>query len=313
MEERMSQVVAVVVTWRRERELERLLASLEKSSFPLHGCVVVDHAGTVPEKFARRSFPVRIVHDTSNPGPGAGWANGTRLAAEFFVKTDVWYLDDDVVIPPDTLQVLIREKRGALAICPLLEDGEGKLWGFPEPFSKPDRKTIREAKTPADALRLLGPGPHPLCWATGACILVDRGALESRGLHRGDFWMLGEDLEFSMRLANPGPAVFTCLAAVPHLPPKPPDAETARKSDYRKFCSLLQNLSYLSFHSPHSRHMWRYLPGNYRRFFRSHGTRPSTVRDAATCFVQGAVCGHPAGHKSGEALRGRIALRELRR
>ena len=41
---------------------------------------------------------------------------------------------------------------------------------------------------------------------------------------------------------------------------------------------------------------------------RGHGRR-----DAATCFVQGAVCGHPAGHKSGEALRERIARRELDR
>ena len=125
--------------------------------------------------------------------------------------------------------------------------------------------------------------------------------------------MLGEDLEFSMRLAAAGQGVFTCLAAVPHLPPKPLDETGARKSDYRKVCSLLQNLSYLSFHSPHGRHMWRYLPGNYRRFFRSHGTRPSTIRDAATCFVQGAVRGHPAGHESGIALRERIARRELRR
>ena len=306
----MTKVVAVVVTWRRERELERLLESLEISSHPLHGCVVMDHGGTVPEHFARRSFPVRIVQDLSNPGPGAGWANGARIAREAFGQTDTWYLDDDVVIPPETLGILIREKREAAAICPLLEDEGGKLWGFPEPVSKPDRKKIRAAATPADALRLLGPGPHPFCWATGACLLVDSGAA---GLHRSDFWMLGEDLEFSMRLAAGGRAVFTCLASVPHLSPKPPDRASARRSDYRKFCSLLQNLSYLAFHSPHSRHLWRYLPGNFRRFFRSHGIRGSTLGDAAACLWQGALRRHPAGHQSGAALRGRIARRELER
>jgi len=309
----MSKVVAVIVTWRRERELERLLASLERSSFPLDGCVVMDHAGTVPESFARRSFPVRIVQDTTNPGPGAGWANGARIAGEVFGKPDVWYLDDDVVAPPGTLEILLREKKTAVAICPLLEDDEGRLWGFPEPVSKPDRKKIREAKTPADALRLLGPGPHPFCWATGACLLVDSSAIETVGAHRKDFWMLGEDLEFSMRLSATGRAVFTCLAAVPHLPPAPSNESDGRTSDYRKFCSLLQNLSCLSFHSPHSRHLWGYLPGNYRRFFRSHGIGPATLRDAATCFFQGVIRGHPAGYKSGEALRARIARRELGR
>lgn len=310
----MSSVVAVVVTWRRERELERLLESLAGSSFPLHGCIVMDHAGTVRGEIAGRfPYPVRIVSDLSNPGPGAGWANGARAAREAFGETDLLYLDDDVVLPPDALGILLREKQGATAICPLLEDGDGNLWGFPEPVSKLDRKAIRNARTPADACRLLGPGPHPFCWATGACLLVDASAVGAAGLHRSDFWMLGEDLEYSMRLAGKGRGVFTCLVAVPHLPPKPADPESARKSDYRKFCSLLQNLSYLSFHSPHSRHMWRYLPGNYRRFFRTHGIKPSTIQDAASCLVQGAVLKHPAGDPSGIALRERIALRELGR
>ena len=313
MEARMSKVVAVIVTWRRERELERLLASLEKSSIPLHGCVVMDHAGTLPEEFAGRSFPVRIVQDVSNPGPGAGWANGSRIAREFFGTSDFWYLDDDVVIPPDTLEILLREKGGATAICPLLEDSAGKLWGFPEPVAKWQRRQIRLAGTPAEALRLLGPGPHPFCWATGACLLVAQEAVGRVGFHRQDFWMLGEDLEFSMRLAAGGGAVFTCLAVVPHLPPESSDVAAAKKSDYRKFCSLLQNLSYLSFHSPHSRHMWRYLPGNFRRFFRTHGVQATTARDAATCFIEGAVRSYPAGHKSGVALRERIALREYGR
>lgn len=313
MEESISRVVAVVVTWHREPEVERLLESLERSTVPLHGCVVIDHAGTLASEQKKRPYPVHVVKDLTNPGPGAGWANGTRLAWEVFGETDVWYLDDDVVIPSETLSLLLRERQGADAICPLLEDAGGRLWGFPEPVSETDQKKIREAKTPADALRLLGRGPHGFCWATGACILVRCDALKRVGLHRGDFWMLGEDLEFSMRLAAQGRAVFTCLISVPHLPPEPPDAAAAKKADYRKFCSLLQNLSYLAFHSPHSRHLWRYLPGNFRRFFRSHGIQLSTARDALTCLWFGALRGQPAGRKSGIALRERIAARELRR
>jgi hypothetical protein len=313
METRMSRVVAVVVTWQRERELDRLLASLESSSFPLAGCVVMDHAGTVPENAAARAFPVRIFPDLSNPGPGAGWANGTRRAREIFGETDILYLDDDVVLPPETLEILLREKSGARAICPLLEDAAGRLWGFPEPADANQRRLMREAKTPADARRLLGPGPHRLCWATGACLLVDSDGQAKAGLHRADFWMLGEDLEYSMRLASGGAAVFTCLTSVPHLPPLPTDLEAARRADYQKFCSLLQNLSYLSLHSRHSAHMWRYLPGNYRRFFRTHGCGVSALADAWECLWQGAVRGRPAGHRAGAKLRERIASRELRR
>jgi len=304
----MKKIVAVVVTFRREREIARLLASLEASSSPLAGCVVMDHAGTMPEE-TRLSFPVRVFQDLSNPGPGAGWANGARRAREIFGETDLLYLDDDVVLPPATLEILLREKSGARAICPLLEDADGKLWGFPEPLDARQRKLIREAVTPTDALRLLGPGPHKFCWATGACLLVDSDELATSGLHRADFWMLGEDLEYSMRLASGGAAVFTCLASVPHLPPTAVDPEEARRSDYRKFCSLLQNLSFLSFHSRHSAHLWRYLPGNFRRFFQTHGHGISALADAWECFWQGAVRGRPGGHRAAKNLRDRIASR----
>lgn len=290
----MSRVVAVVVTWHRERELIRLLASLASSTAPLAGCVVMDHAGTVGE-LANLPFPVRVFHDPANPGPGAGWANGARRAREVFGAADILYLDDDVVLPPQTLEILRREMSGASAICPLLEDAGGRLWGFPEPFIARQRKLIRRAETPADALRLLGPGPHRFCWATGACLLADAGAADSVGLHRSDFWMLGEDLEYSMRLASGGRAVFTCLASVPHLPPAPADPESAKRADDRKFRSLLRNLSYLAFHSPHSAHMWRYLPGNFRRFFRTHGISARTISGAWSCFRLGALCGQPAG------------------
>ncbi len=307
----MREIVAVVVTWRRERELDRLLGSLEASRYPIRGCVVMDHAGTVGEQ--KRTFPVRVVPDLKNPGPGAGWANGVRRAHDQFGATDILFLDDDVVMPPEALAEMVGAWGGAAAVCPLLEDAGGKLWGFPEPADVEQRRQIRQAVTPADALSLLGPGPHRFLWATGACLLVDREAIAGAGLHRADFWMLGEDLEYSMRLAQHGGGVFTCRASVPHLPPPATDVVAARASDYRKFCALLQNLSYLSFHSRNGAHMGSYLPGNFRRFFWTHGWTVATVADAFGCFWQGALCGHPAGHESGVRLRERIARRQIRR
>ncbi|MEI6338917.1 MAG: glycosyltransferase, partial [Verrucomicrobiota bacterium] len=279
-------VVAVVVTHRRPAEFQRLLESLAASTFPLLGCVVSDHAptGEVKALAARSVLETIVLEDGSNPGPGAGWANAAVKALDHFQGkvSAIWYLDDDVVIPPDGLKILLEEMErvDAEAIAPLLEDEAGRLWAFPEPAPVPLRKTIRSAGTPADALGLLGENPVPFCWCTGACFLVKKTAVDAVGLHRTDFWMLGEDLEYSMRIAARGQAVFTCRVSVPHLPPPAPDAAAARRTDYLKFCSLLQNLSYLSFHAPHSRHMKSYLPGNYRRFFCAHGLHLRTVRAA---------------------------------
>ena len=295
-------VVAVVVTYRREKELVRLLDGLAQSTVPLLGCIVVDHSpdNSLHDIAASQPLHIHLLENPDNPGPGAGWAAGAKEALSRFGSSmdAVWYLDDDVVIAPQILEVLLgaMKQASACAVAPLLEDASGNLWGFPEPLALKQRSTIRQARTPGDALRLLGPDPLPFCWATGACLLVKKESLQSVGFHRPDFWMLGEDLEYSMRLAAGGRAVFTCLAVVPHLPPPPVDRESARLSDLRKFRALLQNLSYLAFHCPHSAHMWRYLPGNFLRFFRTHGIRASTLAGAVACFWHGAVRSRPAGH-----------------
>ncbi len=311
LDPRVSGVVAIVVTHRRPQELRRLLDGLETSAVPLLGCVIVDHeaAGAVKALEGKYRLQVIVREDASNPGPGAGWANGTEEALRVFGREvdSLWYLDDDVVLGPDVLGILLdeMERSHACAIAPLLSDSAGSLWAFPEPVPKPLRRLIREVRTPQEALEKIGPRPVEACWATGACFLVKRLAVEVVGPHRRDFWMLGEDLEFSMRLSAVGRLVFTCQAVVPHLPPVAADAGQARRSDYRKFVSLLQNLAFLSFHAPHSRHMRTYLAGNFRRFFRTHGLGWGTCRDAVLCFWNGALGGHPAGHVSGRRLRER--------
>lgn len=295
LEAGMSGVVAVVVTHRRPAELRRLLDSLAASEVPLLGTVIVDHA---PDGSVRAMAAGSLVlEDPTNPGPGAGWANGARAARTTWgdALRAVWYLDDDVVIPAGALGILLEEIGPADAIAPLLEDGDGRLWAFPEPVDVRLRRVIRACATPADALARLGDRALACCWATGACFLVRREMVDRVGFHRPDFRILGEDLEYSMRIAGVGREVFTCRVSVPHLPPPPPDAASARAADRRKFSALLQNLSYLSFHHPASGHMAGYLAGNFRRFFRTHGWGVGTAGEALRCFWRGAVRGLPAG------------------
>lgn len=216
--------LAVIVTYRRPIELARLLDGLAKSTLPLRAVVVVDHAADAETERLVHAADLSTVYlaDASNPGPGVGWANGWRFGREKFGDAieRVWFLDDDVVIGSEVHGILVDEmaKAEAGAIAPLLEDNQGRLWGFPEPVDKEARRLIRRAGTPADALTLLGVNPLRFAWCTGACFLVSRQAVESAGEHRADFWMLGEDLEFSMRVATITKAVFTCRAVVPHLP-----------------------------------------------------------------------------------------------
>lgn len=309
-------VAAVIVTYRRPDPLARLLESLSGSTHRPSLTVVVDNHGDDPATRAvldRVPFDLRYVPNPGNPGPGAGWKTGMQAALELVPPPGhLLLLDDDVVLPPDAIAALLAAARipdPAGAVAPLLCDAEGRLWGFPEPTDPALQKAIRAARTPLDCLDRIGPGPHPFAWCTGACVLVAREAVEACGFPRTDFRMLGEDLEYSMRIAAHLPARFAPTIVVPHLPPEPPDPQTARRGDATKFLCLLQNLSYLAFHSPYSRHLRRYLAGNFRRWFNTHGWNHAGIAAALAAFRLGALRGEPAGLPDGEALRARYASR----
>jgi len=309
-------VVAAVVTHKRPFELARLMESLARAGSGLLGVVVSDHApgGETTAIAARAGFPVRVLENPDNPGPGAGWARAAREALAWHGDRAraVWYLDDDVVIPEGGLDTLCAEARreGFWAVAPLLEDAAGRLWAFPEPEERRLRRVIRSVGSAADAISVLGSDPLRFVWCTGACFLVSAAAIGRAGFHREDFWMLGEDLEYSMRLAAAGPSGFTCKVRVPHLPGAAADDARARTGGLVKFCALLQNLGYLSFHCPQSRHMKRYLAGNYRRFFRTYGFGPFERSLAWACFAGGVLAGEPAGLASGARVRARIKAHE---
>lgn len=307
-------VAVAVATFQRDHELRRLLDALTASPLPVRGKVfVADNAASSATAEVCRdvALPCEWLPVAENLGPGPAWNRAIQAALADEQTTHVLVADDDVVPPPETLPVLLDalQVSGAAVAAPLLFDAGGNLWGFPEPKEVELRTAIRRVHTPQECLSAFGSFPHPFCWATGACMLYTRRALERSGIFREDFWMLGEDLELSMRVAANFGGVFTAAAVVPHLPPPATDSADASRAHRAKFLALLQNLSYLSFHSPHRAHLRRYLPGNFRRYLRTEGISPPTLREAWSAFCYGAVMAQPAGGPLGQNLRQRAAQR----
>lgn len=302
-------VVVLVATYRRAEELRRLGGCLAAQTFPVAGVVVADNADDPATRAVAEAFGMSTTYLPmgANNGCGAGLRAAEDLLAGGDTGTHWWILDDDAVPPPDALEKLLEAlvQGGAGMAVPLLTDRDGKIWGFPEPVDREQRRLFRRTTDPGEVARILGSGPQACFWTTGACQLVAVEAARKAGLHRGDFWMLGEDLDFSMRVAHSSGAVFRADVQVPHLPPETAGGGAAGHMGYAKFCALLQNLSYLAFWNRGSAHMVRYLPGNFRRFFRDEGRGPGRVRDAVDCLVSG-LCGYPAGRAAGARIRRRI-------
>lgn len=304
-------IAAAIAAHKRDPELARLLKALATGKTSVSSVVVADNASSETTHALCASTNARWLPRTVNNGPGAAWNAAITEVLQDAAVTHVLVLDDDVVPPPEALGKMLEAMRSADcgAAAPLLFDSHNELWGFPEPRDPALRTVIRKARNPDSCLALLGKDPHPFCWATGACMLYRREAFDRCGLFREDFWMLGEDLEFSMRAAAAVGGVFTAQAAVPHLPPPTSDPHAAAFAHRAKFLALLQNLSFLAFHSPHRAHLPSYLPGNFRRFLRTEGLSTGNVRDGWRAFWLGAARRLPAGTPEGARLRQRARHR----
>lgn len=313
--------MVVIATYRREKELRRCLDSILVQTHPVHAVVLADNTNepVIKKLLDHFSFSKKIyLGMTENKGCGAGLKAAEIATLEQLPEsTHFLVLDDDVVLGPTVVSSLLShmEKHGAELMAPLLTDDKDQLWGLPEPrqvhqigLPRKQRldKIIRTCSTPIEALEKLGAEPHQMWWCTGACLLVTTNAVKKVGPHREDFWMLGEDHEFSMRVGASFKSMFCCDVVVRHLPPQGLDPVKAECSHYLKFISLLQNLSYNSFHTSGSGPMKFYLAGNYKRFFQTFGFTPKTVWHSVLTLWFGAFCAEPAGLARGARLRASI-------
>jgi rhamnopyranosyl-N-acetylglucosaminyl-diphospho-decaprenol beta-1,3/1,4-galactofuranosyltransferase len=301
-------IVTVTATYRRPKEIARLLAALRKSIVPIHGVVVVDNANDVPTQLAvaQGGLAQRYVAAGTNLGCGGGLRLAEETALrEFPELTHVWILDDDTVPEPDTLQTLLAAmaSRDVGATCPQATDAEGRLNWFPGLLDRAAFKVLRNARTPDDFLVRWGGREEAFSWATGVALLVTRRALEAAGLHRGDFWMRGEDLDFSLRVTAQFRGLYVPGARLAHLPPGG-GRVVDDFAERMKHAAMLQNCAYLAARTSHGRSLAKHWLGNALRHWKRFGF--GAIGDVLRAAWLGAVRGRPAGVPRGEYFRRRL-------
>ncbi|HWB60930.1 MAG TPA: glycosyltransferase [Chthoniobacteraceae bacterium] len=290
-------VVGVVATWRRPTELARLLDSLKNAGPDFGGIVISDNAGdpAIDALFESTGLRGLSLPQSENLGCGGGLRAAEQTACSLFKKdmTHLWILDDDVEVLPDTLPKLLHamERENADAAHPMATNAEGRLGWFPGLLDSAKFRAVRDAATPADYLAKCGPDPVPFSWSTGVALLVTRRAIEEAGFHRDNYWVRGEDLEFSLRITHGHKGIFVPTAEVKHFAVL---AEKSGEEAYLKHCAMLQNLCYTGLHLAHGRRIARTIPGNFLRFLKSWPPMRA-IPDAALAFLLGGLRAKPAG------------------
>lgn len=306
-------VVAVIGTCNRIKELADLLQLLGRTS-GVQAIIVADNAADSRARALTESstVPAFYLAMEANNGVGPALNRAMAFAREKWNEslTHYWILDDDVSFPPDALEKFLAALRdnNAQFVSPLIVDSTGTLLTWPQLKSATARKLFLERKDGGaerfaekiDARHL----PEVRA-SMGTCYVMERICYERLGAMREDFWLLGEDIEYTARIAQNFRAVFCPRVVVEHLWGSPLDPRSAERSAYFKACAALQNNLFMLLHVPQTRFVFRSFLGSLKRFLQLHLRSREAAYDFLWIVWHAAVRGEPAGAASGRRLRER--------
>lgn len=189
-----------MVTYNRKELLRECLEALLVQSRPSDEILIVDNASTdgTREMLKREFSHVRVLSLAENVGGAGGFHAGMKWAYERGYDWS-WLMDDDSIPNHSALEKLLlaREVLQDLGGKPVLlaskvvwEDGDLHPMNLPAPYHQK-----RELFT-----RALERGYMLIRTASFVSILLDREAVEKYGLPCKDYFIWGDDLEYSGRV-----------------------------------------------------------------------------------------------------------------
>jgi GT2 family glycosyltransferase len=256
----------------------------------------------------RSTVPTICIDTPENLGCGGG----LRLAEEEAWKrfkdrlTHLLVLDDDVELKSDTVPRLVEvmEREKAALVYPLVVGMDGYV-GWTPGMKDSTQRRLGESRLSVDEYRArLGVEVAEFDWAQGICVVVRRQAVDAAGFHRADFWVRGEDLDFSLRLTAQGRGVFATHIVVNHLPPANATASSG-PAEYLRHAAMVQNIAYLGFRQAHGHRIAMSALGASRRFLDLWGL--GSIPDLLSALWRGAVRAEPAGAGRGKTFYQRFS------
>ncbi|MCT4413020.1 glycosyltransferase family 2 protein [Leuconostoc pseudomesenteroides] len=204
-------VSAVIVTFNRLALLKEVIESLQQQETAISHLIVVDNASESDTQSYLESLGDRIeyVRLPNNIGGAGGFNAGIRYFMAHTSDDFVWLMDDDTVPQSDTLSQLltfsnVKKNFGFLASDVRWTDGHRALMNRPAPMN-------RLKKVPEDLTE-----PIQVQNATFVSLLMKRSVVKQIGLPITEFFIWGDDIEYTERAARVAPGFFVPRAKVVH-------------------------------------------------------------------------------------------------
>lgn len=205
-------VSAVVVTYNRLPMLKEVIVALQKSETKVDNIIVVDNDSNqdTADYLTSLGNQIRYVRLSENIGGAGGFNKGIRYFMEQTTDDYVWLMDDDTVPTFTALTELlgaakkVNNQFGFLASDVRWTDNTRAKMNLPFPIN-------RFKKIPLDATEL-----EQLRNATFVSVMFSRTVVDKIGLPVKEFFIWGDDIEYTERAARQLPGYMVPTSRVIH-------------------------------------------------------------------------------------------------
>ena len=213
-------VCALVVTYNRRALLDDCLRAIEAQTVRPAELIVVDNASTdgTPALLRERGYAgradVRVLQLEENLGSSGGFARGFEAARESDAEW-LWTMDDDAEPTPDCLERLLESapagEAATVCVCPKVVYEDGSLNGVMRADFRRRLRPLAESRYRV--------GTYPSIGVTSFVgPLYRMTAVRALDPPKAEFFVWGDDVEYSLRLRRLGEIRLVPESVIVHRP-----------------------------------------------------------------------------------------------
>lgn len=216
----MEKITAVVVTYNRKELLFECLDALLAQTRKVDKIILINNASTdgtvedLTDKGYLNNKELQLVTLDTNTGGSGGFYEGMRLASQDECDW-IWVMDDDTIPNKDALEALLNAKNSIDANASFYASSVFGPNG--EPMNVPRVSTHKASNGYQDWYQNLSKNAVEIKEATFVSLLINKKAVVSCGLPCKDYFIWGDDAEYTMRIITHfGKAYFIGNSIVCH-------------------------------------------------------------------------------------------------